>query len=68
MTMTQKPRFGITPCKLPRIWTKEVAPYEKETDLLEVKKQELKKAVEEERYEDAAKIRDEIKKIKSLID
>lgn len=36
---------------------------EKETDLLEVKKQELKKAVEEERYEDAAKIRDEIKKI-----
>ena len=32
-------------------------------DILTAKKQELKKAVEEERFEDAAKLRDEIKKI-----
>ncbi len=34
-----------------------------EVNLLELKKEELKKAIAEERFEDAAKLRDEIKKL-----
>lgn len=42
---------------------KEEKKQDRETSKLEILKQSLKQAIQEERYEDAAKIRDEIKKL-----